>query len=35
MTLNSDGSVRALNGFTEITGASGERQIRFAAKISF
>lgn len=35
MTLNTDGSVRALNGFTEITGASGERQIRFAAKITF
>jgi hypothetical protein len=35
MTLNSDGSVRALNGFSEITSASGERQIRFAAKFSF
>ena len=35
MTLNADGSVRALGGYTEITGASGERQIRFAAKISF
>jgi hypothetical protein len=35
MTLNADGTVRALAGYTEITGASGERQIRFAAKISF
>jgi hypothetical protein len=35
MTLNNDGTLRALNGFTEITGASGERQIRFAAKFTF
>lgn len=35
MTKNADGSVRALNGYTEITGASGERQFRFAAKITF
>lgn len=35
MTLNTDGSVRALGGYTEITGATGERQIRFAAKVSF
>jgi hypothetical protein len=35
MTLNSDGTVRALNGYTEITSASGERNIRFAAKITF
>ena len=35
MTLNADGSVRALGGYTEITSASGERQIRFAAKLSF
>jgi hypothetical protein len=35
MTLNADGSVRALNGYTEITGATGERQIRFAAKFTF
>jgi hypothetical protein len=34
-TLNTDGSVRTLGGYTEITGASGERQIRFAAKLSF
>ena len=35
MSLNADGSVRTLGGYTEITGASGERQIRFAGKISF
>ncbi|MBS1829664.1 MAG: TonB-dependent receptor, partial [Acidobacteria bacterium] len=35
MTLNNDGSIRALNGYTEITGAGGERQIRFAAKFTF
>jgi hypothetical protein len=35
MTLNNDGTIRALNGFGEITGASGERQIRFAAKFTF
>ncbi|MBI4893681.1 MAG: TonB-dependent receptor [Acidobacteria bacterium] len=35
MSLNADGTVRALGGYTEITSASGERQIRFAAKISF
>jgi len=35
MTRNADGSVRALNGYTEITGASGERVIRFALKVTF
>ncbi|MBI5086196.1 MAG: TonB-dependent receptor [Acidobacteria bacterium] len=35
MTFNADSSIRALNGYTEITGAGGERQIRFAAKITF
>jgi hypothetical protein len=35
MSLNADGSVRALGGYTEITAASGERQIRFALKLSF
>jgi hypothetical protein len=35
MTLNADGTVRTLGGYTEITSASGERQIRFAAKFSF
>jgi len=35
LTRNVDGTIRALNGYTEITGAVGERQFRFAAKISF
>ena len=35
LTRNVDGSIRALNGYTEITGASGERQFRFAAKVTF
>ena len=35
LTRNADGSIRALNGYTEITGATGERQARFAAKITF
>jgi len=35
LTRNADGSIRTLNGFGEITGATGERQFRFAAKISF
>jgi hypothetical protein len=34
-TRNADGSIRALNGYTEITGAAGERNIRFAAKLTF
>jgi hypothetical protein len=35
MTTNADGSVKALNGYTEITSATGERQARFALKLSF
>jgi hypothetical protein len=35
LTRNADGSIRALNGYTEITSATGERQARFAAKITF
>ena len=35
LTRNADGSIRTLNGFTEITGATGERQLRFAARITF
>ncbi len=35
MTRNADGSIRALNGYGEITGAVGERQIRFAVRLSF
>lgn len=35
VTRNADGSIRALNGFGEITTATGERQIRFALRLSF
>ena len=35
LTRNADGTIRALNGFGEITSAVGERQFRFAAKFSF
>ncbi len=36
MTLNSDGTIRALGGFTEVTSARGdERQFRLALRISF
>jgi hypothetical protein len=36
MTLNPDGSIRALNGYTEITSAQpDERQLRFGLRISF
>jgi hypothetical protein len=35
MTTNPDGSIKALNGYTEITSAAGERQARFALKLSF
>ncbi|MBI5282400.1 MAG: TonB-dependent receptor [Candidatus Solibacter usitatus] len=34
-TRNADNSIRALNGYTEILGASGERQLRFALKLYF
>ncbi len=34
-TFNSDGSIKALNGYTQITSASNERQLRFALKLSF
>jgi hypothetical protein len=34
-TRNADGSIKALNGYTEITSASGERQLRFALKLTF
>jgi hypothetical protein len=34
-TRNADNSIRALNGYDEITGAGGERVIRFAVKFSF
>jgi hypothetical protein len=36
MTLNPDGSIRSLGGYTEITSARGdERQFRFALRFSF
>ena len=35
LTRNADGSIRALNGFTEVLGAAGEREIRFALKMFF
>jgi len=35
VTRNADGSIKALNGYTEITSASGERQLRFALRLSF
>jgi len=35
LTRNADGSIKALNGFGEITTATGERQFRFALKLSF
>ncbi len=35
LTRNTDGTIRALNGYTEILGASGEREIRFALKMFF
>ncbi len=34
-TFNPDGSVKALNGYTQITSASNERQLRFAMKFYF
>jgi len=34
-TRNADGSIKAYNGYTEITSASGERQMRFALRLSF
>jgi hypothetical protein len=34
-TRNADGSIRVLNGYTEILAAAGERQARFALKLSF
>jgi hypothetical protein len=32
---NADGSIKALNGYGEITSASGDRQARFAVRFSF
>ena len=35
VSRNADGSIRSLGGFGEITGATGERQFRFALRLSF
>lgn len=35
LTRRSDGSVQALNGFSEILSAAGERQFRFALRVEF
>jgi hypothetical protein len=35
LTRNNDGSIRALNGFTEVLSSAGEREIRFALKLFF
>ena len=34
-TRNADQSIKALNGYTEITSATGERQFRFALRLAF
>ncbi len=34
-TRNQDGTIRALNGWTEVTGAGSARQIRFALGVFF
>lgn len=34
-TFNGSGSVKALNGYTQITSASNERQLRFAFKLAY
>jgi hypothetical protein len=34
-TRNADQSIKALNGYGEITSATGERQFRFAMRVSF
>ena len=35
LTKKADGSAKALNGYTEITSARGERQFRFALELTF
>lgn len=35
ITRNNDGTIKALNGYTEITSATGERQFRLALKLYF
>jgi hypothetical protein len=34
-TFNADGSIKALNGYTQISSASNERQLRFALKLTY
>ena len=35
LQLNPDGSIRNLNGYTEVTGAFGERQLRVGARVGW
>ena len=35
VSRNPDGSINKLNGYGEITSATGERQFRFALRVSF
>ncbi len=35
MILNPDGSIRSLGGYTEVTSASDQRELRFALRLSF
>jgi hypothetical protein len=35
MSLNADGTIRSLGGYTEITTGGGERQFRLGLKIAF
>jgi hypothetical protein len=35
MSLNSNGTIRSLGGYTEITSGGGERQFRFGLRIAF
>jgi len=35
LSRNTDGSINKLNGYDEITSATGERQFRFALRVSF
>ena len=35
LQLNADGSIRNLNGYTEVTGAFGERQLRIGARLGW
>jgi hypothetical protein len=35
MQLNPDGSIRTLGGYTEVTGAFGERQLRVGLRLGW